>query len=323
MFISKDLYKKGLIEPAEAGCNKLKIVSGYSTSAMAFKHINDLNAINPGIKVELIVGMTVFDGISQGNHRGFVKLVEDDFRGKFSCSYIYKNKPIHSKIYMWFKDDVFHSSYVGSANYTQNAFLGNNREVLSFCSDSNTIAYWESIERDSIYCDNIESEHLIQIYREARYRNNISREQEAESQGVIFGEEKRNLEHVKVSFLARDGSLPAISGLNWGQRDGRERNQAYIPLKSDVYTSNFFPPVTIQFTINTDDNRTLIATRAQQNGKAIHTPQNNSLLGEYFRMRLGLPNGAFINKDDLIRYGRTDIDFYKIDDETYYMDFSV
>ena len=79
----------------------------------------------------------------------------------------------------------------------------------------------------------------------------------------------------------------------------------------------------MHFTINTDDNKTLIATRAQQNGKAIHTPHNNSLIGEYFRMRLGLPNGAFVQKEDLIRYGRTDVDFYKIDDETYYMDFSV
>ena len=128
--------------------------------------------------------------------------------------------------------------------------------------------------------------------------------------------------HVKVSFLARDGSLPAISGLNWGQRDGRDRNQAYIPLKAEIYNTSFFPPNTVHFTINTDDNKTLIATRAQDNGKAIHTPQNNSLIGEYFRMRLGLPNGAFITKDDLLSYGRTDVDFYKIDDETYYMDFS-
>jgi hypothetical protein len=79
----------------------------------------------------------------------------------------------------------------------------------------------------------------------------------------------------------------------------------------------------MHFTINTDDNKTLIATRAQQNGKAIHTPHNNSLIGEYFRMRLGLPKGAFVQKEDLIRYGRTDVDFYKVDDENYYMDFSV
>lgn len=58
-------------------------------------------------------------------------------------------------------------------------------------------------------------------------------------------------------------------------------------------------------------------------GAGIETPHNNSLIGEYFRNRLGLPNGAFVKKEDLIRYGRTDVTFYKIDDENYYMDFSV
>ena len=43
---------------------------------------------------------------------------------------------------------------------------------------------------------------------------------------------------------------------------------------------------------------------------------------EYFRMRLDLPNGFFITKEHLEQYG-TDVDFYKIDNETYYMDYSV
>jgi len=39
--------------------------------------------------------------------------------------------------------------------------------------------------------------------------------------------------------------------------------------------------------------------------------------------RLGIPSGHPVTKNDLHRYGRADIDFYKIDDETYFMDFSV
>lgn len=51
----------------------------------------------------------------------------------------------------------------------------------------------------------------------------------------------------------------------------------------------------------------------------IHTILENVRMGKCFRCRLDLPNGAFITKDDLLRYGRTDVDFYKIDDETYFM----
>ena len=46
-------------------------------------------------------------------------------------------------------------------------------------------------------------------------------------------------------------------------------------------------------------------------------------MGLYFRHRLNVPEGMNITKEDMEHYGRTDVDFYKIDEETYYMDFSV
>jgi hypothetical protein len=78
------------------------------------------------------------------------------------------------------------------------------------------------------------------------------------------------------------------------------------------------------FTVITDDQKTFICTRAQKGdeGQAIETPQDNSILGRYFRERLGLPSGAFVSTEDLRRYGRMDVTFYKIDDENYYTDFS-
>lgn len=68
-----------------------------------------------------------------------------------------------------------------------------------------------------------------------------------------------------------------------------------------------------------------MCTRAQKDekGHAIETPKNNGILGEYFRHRLGLPYGAKVTKQDLLDYGTTDIEFRKIDDETYEMDFSI
>ena len=154
--------------------------------------------------------------------------------------------------------------------------------------------------------------------KEQHYTETVGSSEESPS--YLYG-----LPKITVSLLAKDGSLPQRSGLNWGQRpeQRREPNQAYIRLPSSVYKTDFFPDVTIHFTVLTDDNKTLICTRAQQNAKAIHTPHNNSLIGEYFRNRIGVANGESVRKDDLIKYGRTDIDFYKIDNETYYMDFSV
>lgn len=70
----------------------------------------------------------------------------------------------------------------------------------------------------------------------------------------------------------------------------------------------------------TDDHHQLTLRVEQQNNKVITTPVRNSDLGEYFRNRLGLANGAYVTRDDLTRYGRTDVKFVKLDEETFYMD---
>ena len=61
--------------------------------------------------------------------------------------------------------------------------------------------------------------------------------------------------------------------------------------------SGFFPTDGSHFTVITDDRKQLILRTEQQNNKAITTPLNNALLGEYLRNRLELENGAFISKD--------------------------
>ena len=129
---------------------------------------------------------------------------------------------------------------------------------------------------------------------------------------------------VDLSLITKGTSAPGKkSGLNWGQRPGRDPNEAYIPVPTSVARSGFFPIDNEQFTVHTDDDHELILRVEQEKDKAITTPDNNSLLGEYFRNRLGLPNGAFVTRADLDRYGRTDVTFVDMQDGSYYMDFSV
>lgn len=112
-------------------------------------------------------------------------------------------------------------------------------------------------------------------------------------------------------------------GLNWGQRENRDPNQSYLQLEPDVYNGDFFPVKGKYFIVETDDNETIIFNRAQkEKGCALQTPENNAILGEYIRKRLGIINGAEIVKDDILNYGRDFITFTKIDDLHYKLDFS-
>ncbi|ODV48606.1 hypothetical protein BLL41_17710 [Bacillus sp. FMQ74] len=112
------------------------------------------------------------------------------------------------------------------------------------------------------------------------------------------------------------------SGLNWGQRPGRELNQAYIPVPKEVRKTDFFPDKKIEFTVITDDGESFICVVAQDDNKALETCRDNSILGKYFRNRLGVPLGGFVSIEDLDRYGRHYVTIYKINNETYFMDFS-
>jgi hypothetical protein len=322
--IYTNLYNEVLIKPSEEGANKLQIISGYATSAMAFHHLEELKTKNINISISLLVGMCPSDGISLSNHKGFLNIVESSYSSNFRCSYIYKFPAVHSKIYIWYKDDSLYKSFIGSTNYTQNAFSKNQREIIAEITDSNVTDYFKLLESESIYCDHIDSENLIQVYNDKRYYKRHPNE-EITNNETLEPPKDDSIEHVTISLLSsRLEDVQNTGGLNWGQREGRNPNQAYIQLPPEVYKSNFFPIRSQHFTVVTDDSKTFICTRAQKSadGQAIETPHNNSLLGEYFRNRLGLSNGAPISKKDLEKYGRTDVIFYKFDDENYYMDFS-
>lgn len=121
---------------------------------------------------------------------------------------------------------------------------------------------------------------------------------------------------VKVYLLDKDDN--AQYGLNWGQRQNRDPNQAYLQLSPDVYHTDFFPPKGKYFIVDTDDNKTIIMTRAQKKiGTALEVPENNAFLGEYLRERLNIGSGNEITKDDIINSGITELTFIKKDDMHY------
>lgn len=314
-----------LIDPVLRGADYLRIISGYATPSMAAWHIQRLNdMLCKPIHIDLIVGMTVTEGIHQALHNGFQDVVRrysnlKDY-SELNCKYVFRGYPVHSKIYIWGKGGEITEVYIGSANYTQKAFSNKQRELLKTISSDGIEDYYNLIEKDTIFCTSGEVEEYIQINNEI---SNLELAEEISGMTDLTNT-------ITLSLLKRDESdVGDRSGLNWGQRAGREPNQAYIPLPADKARLDFFPvkqegeDKAPHFTVITDDSKSLVLRVEQANNKAITTPENNSRLGEYFRNRLGLPNGAKITKEDLLRYGRTDVTFIKLDDDQYYMDFSV
>ena len=172
ILLSDDLFSKVLLNPAKDGASDLYIISGYASSSMVFNHAEKLKKQNTNININLIIGMTCRDGLSKTNHRGFQNLVNNDLSDIFNCSYIMNHPPVHSKAYIWAKEEKPFIAFVGSANYSQQAFLGNlQREVATKCDPATTYDYYKSLIDESIYCNHQDAEEVITLYNDNRAVN--------------------------------------------------------------------------------------------------------------------------------------------------------
>ena len=321
--ITDNIAQTALFDPLISSVNELYIVSAYATPTMLSWYIKNLyHKTQAPIKVYLLIGMIPFDGISASVHEGFVQIIRSDLPqeiSKLECSYIYDEPSVHSNVYIWAKDSVPLKAFTGSANFIQSSFVGHHRqEILCECDPSEAMQYYLSLVDRSIYAHHSEIEEYILIHPTHPV---LDRENALVEGYNILAQD--GLEMVALSLVTRSGDPGKRSGLNWGQRPNRNPNEAYIPLPTKIAKSGFFPLEKRHFVAITDDRHQLILRIEQQNDKAITTPARNSDLGEYFRNRLGLANGEFVTREALERYGRKDVIFVKLDEETYYMDFSV
>ena len=301
--ISQNLFEEVLVSPASGGASELLIVSGYASGSMAYRHLSTPE-IAAGVKTRLIVGMAS-EGIRLADHGMFSRLENDH---NFECHYRIARPNVHSKVYVWMRGDAPLAAFVGSANYTEQGFLSSRQEnVMDETDPREAYAYFMDTLRGALEISHDDVEDNVILRRDE----------------PRFGDSDDCL---TVSLLSRRGEVPRRSGLNWGQRpeQGRDPNQAYIQLGAEIGRSDFFPRRPEPFTVVTDDDLSFTAVRAQKSegGDVIETPEGNHILGAYFRARIGIPGGAPVAKRDLENYGRTDITFCKIEDGTYYMDFS-
>lgn len=321
--VLKDITKTILFEPLSHDVNELYIVSGYATPTMLSWYIKNLyHKTQTPIRIHLLVGMVPFDGISVSVHEGFIQLVRGEQPqeiAKLECSYIYDSPAVHSNVFIWAKDGSPVLAFSGSANFVQSSFVGRHRqEVMNECNPQEALEYYQSLIDRSIYVHHAEVEEYVVIHPTHAV---LDLENTLIEGFDLMAQD--GYQTVTLSLITRTGEPGKRSGLNWGQRPGRNPNEAYISLPSKIAKSGFFPLEKRHFTAITDDRHQLILRIEQQNDKAITTPARNSDLGEYFRNRLGLANGAYVTRENLDRYGRTDVVFLKLDEETYYMDFSV
>ena len=232
----------------------------------------------------------------------------------------------HAKLYLWkYKGEIVYGLN-GSANFSSNGLLTPYRELLSEVNKEDFKEfknYYTSIFNS---CKEI-TEIIITKKSKGKVSNN--------NQNLDF----------KKGFCTT-GTLFALgSKINWGHSPNGHTNarDAYIPIsKSDI--SNYpelFPPKSANnglgkadnepFDVIWDDGESMVCLQegSTAKNKPIRYPnkissfKSKKILGDYLRYRLGVPSGAMVTEKDFARYGRNNITISKINEGSYYFDFSV
>ena len=321
--ITEELFERVLIDPAIGGATELHIVSGYASPAMVTKHFEELrNRSLPPVQIDVLVGMTGSDGLPRNSLLGFQSIPRQSLGNGFNCSFTLEPKSIHSKLYVWSTQDGPIRAFAGSANYTQRGFgLGANsdqhHEVCVEVDPMLAFDYVLSLAVGSIGYKNPEISKYLRLTDSLPPSSHL--EEVVEGSHASIAEEWIL---PLVQTRKEKGEVHKAAGINWGQRVGRNPDQAYIPVPKTVSTSGFFPTRGQHFQIVTDDGESFMATVAQDGEKAIEIPKDNALLGLYFRNRLGLPSGAFVSTEDLMNYGSNGVKFTRVSSDLYLLDFS-
>lgn len=312
MFVS-DLYERVLMAPLrakEAPSDELFIVSGYASATFLQRHLSEAKTVNPNMKLHLIIGMKQ----NRSDHPAYLRLASA-FPNSF-FGYYYDQRPeVHAKTYCWYGNGAPVSGFTGSANYSQQAFFADKQRNQMTEDDPSKIKDFFDLLLPS--CT------LMGDYKPApaEIKPTIDYDGDVVPGGIIWVNPNQS---VRISLLSRDGSLAGSSGLNWGFRaNGQKRdlNEAYLSIRTDANKEGFLPDKKFTFTLVTDDNMTMDCTVQQDGRKAVSTT-TNSELGLYFRRRLNLPPDTKVLKKHLLDYGRTDFLLSKLNEETFYLDFS-
>jgi hypothetical protein len=314
---TKELFHEVLIKPALEGATELHVVSGYASPTMVTRHINELHsATDRRVELDLLVGMTGMEGLPQHSLSGFRSIPRQAAGARFSCAFTLPGKSIHSKVYVWSNEAGPYRAWTGSANYTQMGFgisrgSGSHHEAMVEIDPAGALDYVLDSASNSISYLNPDLADYLAITADVPFGE--------AKQGLVLQDEG-SVEAVVLPLvqLTRNvGQVHEKSGLNWGQREGRNPDQAYIPIPSAIANKEFFPPRGEHFQLITEDGESFIATVAQDGNKALETPHDNSLLGKYFRKRLGLTSGVFVDTEDLTRFGSTGVIVEYVGDDLY------
>lgn len=293
------------MDPAREGGAELRIVSGYASPAMLESHLRMFQEEGLSVNIHLIIGM-LQGKLDEQNKSSYQAIMSTEWGGSKAAdvSVICQGPPVHSKVYVWGGLSGYKKAFAGSANYSLSAML--EETTMEVCAEVS----WQSASEYIRGCErNSQSVNLVTATPSMRRAEPAFMLSDAapEESTIIRSE------FIDIPLLVPEGEImqtPAKSGINWGQREGREPNQAYLGLSPKI--RDFFPAPSVRFMVYTRSHGGFVGVRAQADGKALQSSTNNSILGLILRQALGVKPGAYVTAEDVRRAGMETLRCYRM-----------
>jgi hypothetical protein len=297
--------------------DELIVISGY----VGPKPIERLQRLP--LRKQVVYGMYGLEGIKRPLHNSLIELQN----GIENLNIFYSNLPVHSKCYAWRNHGNIVHALVGSANFSSSGLKTPFKEILAETTFDTFLPLNDYITRvlnNSRSCLEVGIQDVI----------------EAIVPGTIC----------LLSLLGDNGEVQNAAGLNWGQNPANHTrpNDAYIKIRvQDIRNfPDLFPPKQLNplhqdrrgrpqrhndaVEIIWDDGISmegLLEGSQPVDGltypKQVSSFPVKSELGEYLRIRIGVPLGQPVRRFHLERYGRTNISVSRLGEGVYRFDFSV
>lgn len=321
----RNIYREILLTPYATGlANQLKIVSGYASPTMLGTHLADIQASTNSepFSIEIVVGMSGGTSLSSQTISAFLGQAIESPEFSSSISVPKGQVNVHSKIYVWYRNDKPLAAWAGSANYTRLAFGlsvdSDNRDEVMFPVDPyQAKAYVEKVLSQSVPLS-----------------DGVTRATTAEKPEIATGQHAPVFDLPEKLDRQRFSICPLVNrktgkihnpgaGLNWGQPTARRSRKdclaAYIPIPSNQ--RQIFPEIGTPFEAIYKDGQVLVLARAQQGGKALSMPSSNEGLGLFFRAILEVDGNRALTTEDLNAFGSDCVVFEKLTSEQYVLHF--
>jgi hypothetical protein len=311
--ISEKIMNSVLMEPAREGGGELRIVSGYASPAMLESHLRMFQEEALSVNIHLTIGM-LQGKLDEQNKASYLDVISTEWGGSraVAVSVISQGPPVHSKVYVWSGLNGYKKAFAGSANYSVSAML--EEKTMEVCAEVN----WQSASDYVRSCElNSRSINLVPATASRRQAEPaFMLSDAAPEESTIL-----RSEFIEIPLLVPEGDImqtPAKSGINWGQREGREPNQAYLSLSPQI--RDFFPAPSVRFMVYTRSHGGFVGVRAQAEGKGLQSSTNNSILGIILRQALGVKEGAYVTTEDVTRAGMQTLRCYRLVSGDFFLD---